>query len=51
MLIIGNTTGRTPAPLVGITPTKIRPRPGGLFFGPRMRYLTGAGIFRLALET
>ena len=38
MPIIGNATGSKPAPLVGTTPNKTRPRPGGVFFGPDMRY-------------
>ena len=50
MPTIGNATGSKPAPLVGTIPTatrkprfrETRPRHGGVFFGPRMRYPAGA---------
>lgn len=38
----GNATGSKPAPPVGTIPTETRPRHGGVFFGPRMRYPAGA---------
>ena len=42
MPTIGTATGSKPAPPVGTTPTEIRPRFGGVFFGPRMRYPASA---------
>jgi len=42
MPTIGNATARKPAPPVGTIPIETRPRPGGVFFGPRMRYPAGA---------
>ena len=42
MPTIGNATASKPAHPAGITPTKTKPRYGGVFFGPRMRYPASA---------
>ena len=42
----GNATASKPAHPVGTIPTETRPRHGGVFFGPRMRYPRRAAMSR-----